>query len=378
MPRTETVIRIFVASPADVTDERLKMEEIVSEVNVMVGVQYSMRFELVKWEMNTAPSVGADAQQIINKQINDDYDIFVGIMWTRFGSSTGRFDSGTEEEFYRAKQRYDRGEDVDIMFYFKDEAISPSSIDLRQLDKVQTFQKEISENGIYYWQFKNLDEFAKAFRLHLSKKMNDYVKSSSSPEKVRDLSVGTLSAYYVEEEIGLLDLQFRIEAQTPKIEKLVEKLSVETSWIAERLNIHTAATTNLSERSMGMPSSQDAFLIINEAADDIEKYAAEIDGIKTDIVITMSEGFQDIFKLIILQKASNGGEIDIENASQFQNLKMVISETKKGLEVFIGTINQMPPLTSKLNAAKRHVRESLGTILSELQTAERLFVEALG
>ena len=43
--------------------------------------------------------MGSDPQQIINSQVSDEYDIFIGILWTRFGTPTERAGSGTEEEF---------------------------------------------------------------------------------------------------------------------------------------------------------------------------------------------------------------------------------------------------------------------------------------
>ncbi|MYD31374.1 MAG: DUF4062 domain-containing protein, partial [Nitrospira sp. SB0661_bin_20] len=62
--------------------------------------------DVVRWETRTTPGFGKDPQDVINKQISDAYDIFIGIMWTRFGTPTPRAGSGTEEEFLRAYDRY--------------------------------------------------------------------------------------------------------------------------------------------------------------------------------------------------------------------------------------------------------------------------------
>src|SRR5687768_17874850 len=47
-----------------------------------------IRLELVSWETHTYPAFGDDAQAVINDQIADDYDISIGIMWTRDRKST--------------------------------------------------------------------------------------------------------------------------------------------------------------------------------------------------------------------------------------------------------------------------------------------------
>jgi len=61
---------------------------------------------------------------LVNCCINNlnlpSYDIFIGILWKKFGTLTGRACSGTEEEFNRAYERYkENPSKLRIMFYFK-------------------------------------------------------------------------------------------------------------------------------------------------------------------------------------------------------------------------------------------------------------------
>ena len=51
--------------------------------------------------------------QIINKQISDNYEIYLGIFWTKYGSPTDEYDSGVIEEFENAIKLNKK-----IMFYF--------------------------------------------------------------------------------------------------------------------------------------------------------------------------------------------------------------------------------------------------------------------
>ncbi len=107
MPRKEHIVSVFVASPGDVSDEREKLEEIINNLNIAWSKEQGVRFDLVKFETHSWPGFGEDAQAVINEQIPNDYDIFIGIMWNRFGTPTNRAGSGTEEEFLRAKKRHD-------------------------------------------------------------------------------------------------------------------------------------------------------------------------------------------------------------------------------------------------------------------------------
>ena len=127
MARIQTLLQVFVASPGDVDDERIILEDVINEFNLTWGDRHGVRLELLKWETHSRPGFGADGQDVINKQIGNEYDIFLGIMWGRFGTPTGRAESGTEEEFNRAYARLaDSPNTVQIMFYFKDAGIPPS------------------------------------------------------------------------------------------------------------------------------------------------------------------------------------------------------------------------------------------------------------
>lgn len=130
MARYETILSIFVASPSDVDEERNRLEEVIRELNTTWSRDLGVRLELVRWETHAYPSFGEDAQAVINDQIPDDYDVFVGLMWYRFGTPTGRAGSGTVEEFQRAKKRFDaNSDDLQLMIYFKDAPapIAPTS-----------------------------------------------------------------------------------------------------------------------------------------------------------------------------------------------------------------------------------------------------------
>ena len=105
MARDERVITVLVASPSDLEPERSRLEEVIREFNIVWSKNLCLRLELVKWETHGFPGIGEDAQDVLNRQLGDDYDVFLGMMWTKFGTPTGRAGSGTEEEFNRALAR---------------------------------------------------------------------------------------------------------------------------------------------------------------------------------------------------------------------------------------------------------------------------------
>ncbi|MYD85874.1 MAG: hypothetical protein F4137_20655 [Acidobacteria bacterium] len=118
MVENAQILKVLVAAPGDVQGERRTVGAAIQDVNNLLR-STGIRFEMLSWDTHVRPGLGRDAQSVINEQIGDDYTVLVGIMWTRFGSPTGRADSGTEEEFTRVLERHERGERVDAMFYFK-------------------------------------------------------------------------------------------------------------------------------------------------------------------------------------------------------------------------------------------------------------------
>ncbi|MBN2251236.1 MAG: DUF4062 domain-containing protein, partial [Candidatus Altiarchaeota archaeon] len=106
MSRIVKHFRAFVASPGDVTEERECLKSVIQELNDSWSEELGIHLDLIGWETHAYPGISTDPQAVINKQIDDDYDIFIGIMWKRLGTPTERGGSGTEEEFDRAYKRY--------------------------------------------------------------------------------------------------------------------------------------------------------------------------------------------------------------------------------------------------------------------------------
>lgn len=177
MPRDETILTIFVSSPQDVEAERDVLARVVAELNDTWSRQFGIRLDLLRWETSGYPGIGDDAQDVLNQELPDDYDIFVGIMWTRYGTPTSRAGSGTEEEFERAHARYIADTDsVRIMFYFKTQAVSPDDVVPEQLERRNKFKAKLGQLGGLWWVFDNTNQFETQVRQHLSRILQNFHK----------------------------------------------------------------------------------------------------------------------------------------------------------------------------------------------------------
>ena len=143
------IIRVFVSSPGDVAEERKVLSEIVDSINRTDGQVGGFRLELFRWEDDVVPQIGPKPQQVVDGQMTA-YDIYLGIMSTRFGMPTGRYGSGTEKEFKDALKNWKAAGTPWVTFYFNDQPVlSGDPDDAEQYVKVCRFRKQMQKQGLY-------------------------------------------------------------------------------------------------------------------------------------------------------------------------------------------------------------------------------------
>ncbi len=156
--------RVFIASPSDLFDERKTTRQVIDRVNhILAGSRLGWRVELLAWE-DTLPGY-ARPQEIINQEL-DTCNLFVGLLWKRWGQSTGKFSSGFEEEFNRARDRRSAGSgEPEIWLFFKNIEEDFLSDPGEQLQRTLSFRQQIQESReVFYKEFVNNDEWERMFQ----------------------------------------------------------------------------------------------------------------------------------------------------------------------------------------------------------------------
>lgn len=178
MSRRQEVLQVLVASPSDVGEERETIDAVVTELNNTLGARLPVRLELIRWESHTRPGVGTDAQDVINGQLADP-DVFVGVMWTRLGTSTERAPSGTVEEFRKAHERFRLDPTkTQLLMYLSEEPVSLTDIDLDQLKGVKDFEQELRHKGVFRYR---RPQFESLIRNHLTRLLLDWTPAGWPP-----------------------------------------------------------------------------------------------------------------------------------------------------------------------------------------------------
>jgi hypothetical protein len=110
--------------------------------------------------------MGDRPQSIINRQIGEDCDLLVGVFWTRIGTATGEYASGTVEEI---EEHIKTGRPT--MLYFSSAPVLPDSVDPEQYRQLKEFRQSCQSRGLYE-PYSDIEDFRSKFYRQLQLKIN--------------------------------------------------------------------------------------------------------------------------------------------------------------------------------------------------------------
>ena len=151
--------KIFIATPGDLMPERRALVDVVTEVNVIKAHPAGFHFEILGWE-NTLRGNGRP-QSLINAEIKK-CDLFIMVLWEHWGTPSGRYSSGTEEEFYEAQSLHQSTGKPECWLFFKfSNCPAP---------EITQFRKEREKaRDVYYQRFNTTTEWTDLLRHFLCK-----------------------------------------------------------------------------------------------------------------------------------------------------------------------------------------------------------------
>lgn len=184
-------IKIFVASPGGLLEERKVFRDTIIEFNEMDAIERGYYFQPVGWE-DTLGHQGRP-QEIINEDLKKCDFMFL-ILHNRWGSpSTAdntKYSSGTEEEFHVALEclNSDQYPMRRISLFFKDILKEQLADPGEQLKRVIAFKKEREEKKDFLFEtFDNKESFSKQIKYHLTKILRELeLATDVSKNKVKN------------------------------------------------------------------------------------------------------------------------------------------------------------------------------------------------
>ncbi|MBW3590202.1 MAG: DUF4062 domain-containing protein [Actinobacteria bacterium] len=162
-----TVFRVLIASPDDVQPERSVARDVLGEWNAVHSAKRKMVLLPVTWESHSSPEMGDRPQAIINRQVLEESDLLIAVFWTRLGTPTGEYASGTVEEI---EKHLEPGKPA--MLYFSDAPVRLESVDEKQYRALKEFRESCRTRGLCET-YSDLNDFQTKLYRHLQMKINE-------------------------------------------------------------------------------------------------------------------------------------------------------------------------------------------------------------
>jgi len=172
----------MIASPGDVASERSIIRDVIYEWNAVHSASRNIVLLPIGWESHSSPEMGSSPQQIINNQILDKCDFLVGVFWTRIGTPTNDYASGTVEEI---EKHIASGKPV--MLYFSSQPVVLDTVDINQVTKLKEFKISCQGRGLYE-EYDSHTNFKEKFYRHLQLKLNEHpLFKEASSEAINEI-----------------------------------------------------------------------------------------------------------------------------------------------------------------------------------------------
>jgi len=158
----------MIASPSDVSAERGIIRDVIHEWNTINSSARNIVLLPIGWESHSSPEMGDTPQNIINKQVLDKSDILIGVFWTRLGTPTNTYQSGTVEEIER---HIESGKLT--MLYFSSRPVELDSVDQHQYNELKQFKESCKARSLYE-SYDSLADFRDKVYRHIQMKLNEH------------------------------------------------------------------------------------------------------------------------------------------------------------------------------------------------------------
>jgi hypothetical protein len=367
MPVNQTILNVFVASPSDVTDERNALANVIDELNLIFIDVYNCRLQLLRWEKDVHPSFGAYTQDVVNTQIGDEYDIFIGIFWGKIGTPTPQFDSGSIEEFERALSRLKLdASSIEIMMYFKDTPISPSKVDGSDLDKIKKLKQRLGEEGGAYTKFETTESFISLLRIHLSmvvKKITSSINSNNADNsaEANQLAVVADENDPLDEDYGYLDFIDIYDTKMNYLTECMGKMSDATIKVGDNIKKRTQQINDANN------DVKLAKMAIKLSAEDINLYSHLMESEVEFHSNLIDDAFEALSKAVVIAIEFDKDDLTRFDSlySELTSLKTSVFSANEGVGSFRAASSSLPKLTVELNKARRRTTAVLDKVLLE-------------
>jgi len=403
---TVRILKIFLASPSDVIDERKEIFSLRDYFNEIIGKNNNIIFDFVNWEKNAYSGIGEDAQDVINKTTKSDYDIFLGIFWKKFGTKTNRAESGTVEEYNIALKKYQENpENIHLMFYFKTSIDSENiyNIDTKELDKIKNFREKLKKDGLLYYEFNETKDLRNLLLLHISNLVKDKFASKKRTRRKKTITIekkievpknnfdefekfeilakkieeGEYEKFYEEINVIANEANSFMNSLTP----VISEIALTTTRMADKMTLRTEEINKIIHIKDKRLQSKSMKNIFNKSADDFDEYSDKLEPLVVNFSEIMNNCIQSYSSLVIKSIDSDVSREEIDSIMKneipefYKSISLALDSSAEFIQSFI-KINSSEA-TSKFKTSKRRAELCSNEMMKSMIQTKRLWKELI-
>lgn len=144
---------VMIVSPSDVSTEREIAKNVLYRWNEINSRFRNIVFSVLGYDINAHTDSGNHPQELLNHQLLEHADIIIAVFWTKLGTPTKEYSSGSVEEISR---HINQGKKAYI--YFSNKPVELNSVDNTQYEKLKEYKTSIQGNS-YYKNFSTEEDF---------------------------------------------------------------------------------------------------------------------------------------------------------------------------------------------------------------------------
>ena len=364
MPRKNvTAYDLLISCPGDVSKYVDVVKECIESFNITIGRLNSAEIVGQHWMTNSYAQSGDTPQEILNKQFVRDCDAAIAIFWTRFGTPTDKYASGTEEEI---EEMISAGKQV--FMYFVTEPVDMNLVDLEQYKQVQDFKGKYEGKGTYgtYFTVSNVEDLRRLFTNHLAmhflpiimgEKETSTVTSKKSKLNIQDYN-NSKEGCAVILHSDYLNSKFVIKMENDIIEKIEKAKSIVLQPRIEDINSEEGEISDSQDEKDKVIQMQDTKLALKDIdffksltlnADIKDEWKESILSFATRLGVPIDDTFWNVGNLTISKPllnpmfggggpTLNGKEEEKQHYSEIEEIYWKIEELNEYRE-FLGVID---------------------------------------
>ncbi len=150
---------VMIVSPSDVSNEREIVKNVLYKWNELNSRCHNIVFSVLGYDINAHADSGSHPQESLNRQLLKEADLIIAIFWTKLGTPTKEYSSGSVEEISKHIK-----EGKKALIYFNNKTFEPKDSERKKQYKKLMKYKESIKNEAFYKEFSSEGEFERVVK----------------------------------------------------------------------------------------------------------------------------------------------------------------------------------------------------------------------